>query len=97
MAWLKGVAGKSDEELAWDYLRNSQQTYQDEFRASLAFLVEKGSADTLVKLREVFLGLRSEALIAFQQRRTAMVKVLTGLLFLALAAFLLFGYRLFAR
>ena len=51
----------------------------------------------LVVFLLAFLGLRSEALIAFQQRRTALVKALTGLLFLALAAFLLFGYRLFAR
>lgn len=55
VAWLKTVAGRSDEELAWDYLRNSQQTYQDEFRGGLDFLVEKGSTDTLAKLREVFL------------------------------------------
>ena len=44
-----------------------------------------------------FFGLRSEALQAFQRRQTSVVKVLTGVLFLALAAFLLFGYRLFAR
>jgi HEAT repeat protein len=43
-----------------------------------------------------FLGLRSEALVRFQRRQTSAVKVLTGLLFLALGAFLLFGYRLFA-
>ncbi len=55
LAWLKIAAAKNDEEIAWDYLRNSQQTYQDEFSASLAFLVEKGGADTLAKLREVFL------------------------------------------
>lgn len=44
-----------------------------------------------------FMGLRSEALIAFQQKQTAKVKVLTGILFVALAAFLLFGHRLFLR
>ncbi|HEX8297092.1 MAG TPA: hypothetical protein VF593_12380, partial [Chthoniobacteraceae bacterium] len=36
-------------------------------------------------------GLRSEALVRFQQRHTAWVKVLTGVLFLLLAALLLFG------
>ena len=55
LVWLKGAAAKNDEEIAWDYLRNSQQTYQDEFSGSLGFLVEKGGADTLAKLREVFL------------------------------------------
>jgi cytochrome c biogenesis protein CcdA/HEAT repeat protein/glutaredoxin len=39
-------------------------------------------------------GLRSEALIRFQKERTALVKVLTGLLFLLLTAFLLFGHAL---
>jgi hypothetical protein len=42
------------------------------------------------------LGLRSEVLVRFQQRQTSVVKMLTGLLFLALGAFLLFGCRLFA-
>ena len=55
LAWLKSVAGKSDEELAWEYLRNSRATYQDEFSGSLAFLVEKGGPETLAELREVFL------------------------------------------
>jgi cytochrome c biogenesis protein CcdA len=36
-------------------------------------------------------GLRSEALVRFQQRHTSLVKVLTGLLFLLLAALLIFG------
>jgi cytochrome c biogenesis protein CcdA len=44
-----------------------------------------------------FFGLRSEALIGFQKKHTSTVKVLTGLLFLSLAAFLLFGYRLFSH
>jgi len=44
-----------------------------------------------------FFGLRSEALIALQKKHTSTVKVLTGLLFLAMAAFLLFGHRLLAR
>ncbi len=43
-----------------------------------------------------YFGLRSDALIRFQTRHTAKVKVLTGLLFVALAAFLLFGRELVA-
>ena len=43
-----------------------------------------------------FFGLRSDALIAFQKKHTATVKVLTGILFVALAAFLLFGRELVA-
>ena len=39
-------------------------------------------------------GLRSDALIRFQQRRTALVKVLTGILFLLLTALLLSGLLL---
>ena len=41
--------------------------------------------------------LRSEALIGFQKKHTSTVKVLTGVLFLTMAAFLLFGHRLLAR
>jgi cytochrome c biogenesis protein CcdA len=36
-------------------------------------------------------GMKSDALIRFQQKHTATVKVLMGILFLALTAFLLFG------
>jgi len=39
-----------------------------------------------------WIGLRSEDLIRFQKRHTALVKVLTGILFLCLTAFLLFGH-----
>jgi cytochrome c biogenesis protein CcdA len=39
-------------------------------------------------------GMRSDALVRFQQRHTALVKALTGVLFLLLAAFLLFGHAL---
>jgi cytochrome c biogenesis protein CcdA len=39
-------------------------------------------------------GMRSEALVEFQRRNTALVKILTGVLFLALTAFLLFGHVL---
>ena len=42
-------------------------------------------------------GLRSEALVRFQRERTALVKVLTGVLFLLLTGFLLFGHALLAR
>ncbi len=38
-------------------------------------------------------GLRTETLVRLQQRHTALVKVLTGLLFLALTLLLLFAYR----
>ena len=38
-----------------------------------------------------FFGLRSDALIRFQKKHTALVKVCTGVLFLLLAAFLIFG------
>jgi HEAT repeat protein/cytochrome c biogenesis protein CcdA/glutaredoxin len=37
-------------------------------------------------------GLRSESLIRLQKKHTALVKILTGLLFLLLTAFLLFGH-----
>ena len=43
-----------------------------------------------------FFGLRSDALIRFQKNHTSTVKVLTGLLFVALAVFLLFGRELLA-
>lgn len=39
-------------------------------------------------------GLKSDALARFQRERTAQVKLLTGILFLLLAAFLLFGHLL---
>ena len=55
LAWLKTVAARSDEEMAWDYLRTASSTYDNEFRNGLSFLVEKGGPDTLVKLKEVFL------------------------------------------
>jgi cytochrome c biogenesis protein CcdA len=38
-------------------------------------------------------GMRSDALIAFQKKHTALAKVLTGALFLALAVFLIFGHE----
>lgn len=55
MAWLKAIAAKSDEELAWDYLRSATGTYDDDFRNGLGFLLEKGGPETLAKLKEVFL------------------------------------------
>lgn len=40
-----------------------------------------------------WLGLRNDDLIRFQKRHTALVKALTGILFLLLTAFLLFGHQ----
>ena len=37
-------------------------------------------------------GMRSQALIDFQKKHTALAKVLTGALFLALAFFLILGH-----
>jgi HEAT repeat protein/cytochrome c biogenesis protein CcdA len=42
-------------------------------------------------------GLRSDALIRFQKNNTPLVKVLTGVLFLLLTAFLLFGHDWFTH
>lgn len=39
-------------------------------------------------------GMTSDALIRFQKERTSLVKVLTGILFVFLAAFLLFGHKI---
>lgn len=41
-----------------------------------------------------FFGLRSDALIRFQRKHTATVKVLTGVLFVLLAAMLVFGHQI---
>jgi len=54
LAWLQAAAAKTDDELAWDYLRSADRAYEDEFRRSLHFLVERGTPETLVQLREVF-------------------------------------------
>jgi hypothetical protein len=55
----------------------------------------------LVPLVVIFIlawaGMRSEALIAFQRKHTALAKALTGALFLALAVFLTFGHAWLAK
>ena len=55
LAWMTAAAAKTDDELAWDYLRSAHGTYDPGFRSSLRFLVERGTPETLVQLREVFL------------------------------------------
>jgi hypothetical protein len=55
LAWLKEIADLTDEQLAWDYLRRARRTYENDFRTSLSYLVERGGEDTLGKLQEVFL------------------------------------------
>jgi len=54
LAWVKSVAAKSDEELAWDCLRAANSTYDEAFRGGLRFLTEHGGPETLAKLTEVF-------------------------------------------
>ena len=54
LAWVKSAAAKSDEELAWNYLRGANGTYDNVFRNGLRFLVDQGGPETLVQLREVF-------------------------------------------
>ena len=53
--WAASAVAKTDEELAWDYLRNSNSTNDGAFSMGLSFLVAKGGDETLRKLREVFL------------------------------------------
>lgn len=53
--WAATAASKTDEELAWDYLRNSDDARDATFNLGLSFLVAKGGDETLRKLREVFL------------------------------------------
>jgi cytochrome c biogenesis protein CcdA len=79
---------------------------------TILYMVRSGRSDAygylliynlafIVPLIVVFIlawrGMRSDALIRFQQRNTAAVKVVIGLLFLALTAFLLFGDALLPR
>jgi hypothetical protein len=76
---------------------------------TIQFMLQAGRTDAVVYLLAynvafvlplvaifllAFFGLRSEALIKFQQRHTALVKVLTGVLFLGLTAMLLFGVQI---
>ena len=73
---------------------------------TIQFMLRSGQRDALgllllyncafiVPLVVIFIlawsGMRSDALIAFQKKHTALAKVLTGVLFLALALFLVFG------
>jgi hypothetical protein len=53
-AWVEGMAKLSDEELAWEYLKNSGSSSNDEFGTALTQLVKKGSPATLLKLQAVF-------------------------------------------
>ncbi len=53
--WAASAVTKTDEEIAWDYLRNSNGTNDGAFSMGLSFLVAKGGDETLRKLREVFL------------------------------------------
>jgi hypothetical protein len=55
LTWLKAAEGKSDEEFAWDALRTADNTYDETFGSALGYLAEHGSAETLAKLKEVFL------------------------------------------
>jgi hypothetical protein len=55
LAWLKDIEALSDDQLAWDYLRRARSTYEDDFRTSLDWLVQRGSGETVEQLREVFL------------------------------------------
>ena len=54
-AWLKEAVSLTDEELAWDYLRNSDGASDNEFQLALSYLIAKGGDETVGKLREVFL------------------------------------------
>ncbi len=52
--WLQSISTMSDEDVAWDYMRNAQNSRDGGFRVGLTFLIENGGAETLAKLREVF-------------------------------------------
>jgi hypothetical protein len=52
--WVESIAKLSDEDLAWNYLKSSGSSSNAEFGSALTYLVEKGSAATLVKLQDVF-------------------------------------------
>ncbi len=54
-AWLEGIRSLSDEELAWQYLRESTSPHDSNFRTPLTYLVQHGGEETQQKLREVFL------------------------------------------
>lgn len=54
-AWIANAASQSDEQIAWEFLRGADSTYDDEFRTGLGFLVKNGNPETMAKLKEVFL------------------------------------------
>lgn len=54
LAWVKSAVEKSDEELAWNYLRGANGTSDNIFRNGIRFLVDQGGPETLAQLREVF-------------------------------------------
>lgn len=53
--WIESVAGRSEEEIAWQYLRGAESASAPNFQAALSFLVKEGTPPTLAELREVFL------------------------------------------
>jgi hypothetical protein len=53
-AWLARIENKTDEELAWDSMRNASGAYDGDFLNALRFLVKNGSDETVTKLRDVF-------------------------------------------
>ena len=80
--------------------------------APIVYQIQQGKADAvamlvlynlafILPLIVIFLlaygGLRSETLLAFQERHAFVVKIALGVLFLVLAAFILFGDRLFSH
>ncbi len=52
---MKSLEGKSDEELAWLYLRSADSSEDEIFLRALGILVKNGTPETISKLREVFL------------------------------------------
>lgn len=77
------------------YLPTIQFVLRGGQRDALGLLLLYNTA-FIIPLTAIFIlawaGLRSDALIAFQKRHTALAKVLTGARFLALALFFLFGH-----
>ncbi len=53
-AWIANAATQSDEQIAWEFLRGADSTFDNEFRTGLGFLVKNGSPETMAKLKEVF-------------------------------------------
>jgi cytochrome c biogenesis protein CcdA/HEAT repeat protein len=82
------------------YLPTIQFMLRSGQREAVGLLLLYNSA-FIVPLVVIFIlawaGMRSETLIAFQRKHTALAKVLTGALFLALAVFLVFGHAWLAK